>query len=414
MARIKNLDALKQETIASEVVLGYLPEKIRVENYALQKGYKVNELVKKVHKSSYEWYGFLLGKKENPEVVVDIGLGESRNTAGSTEIQAEEIGKFLDSLPADYMINGWIHSHGNLGFRAFSGTDDRNMATVLSFVSLLTRKPLIKREVLIKDLSVLVEGRYDDEALRKGSVSVVLDGEASKAKLYETVFGSFSYSIVVGDEKWHADHISYERKSLLTGERSLTDIVGELDLLNTEKTLSAEDLEKLEEEVKTKIKPYRFAYDSWKGSSGRKRRKGKKSKSFIDRFFGLGSEPDFDPSSEQIGPAGDDFEAFPTSTGVLYRPKRRPIFDLGDYGKEKGVKGKSGNGEHSEKDDDQKPVIADQTCPNCFSTTLKCNDCRKDVTPLRGKGEEYSKAKTQEPDERGADGEEGDEGPWLD
>jgi len=273
--RIKNLDSLKRKE-AQEIELSSLPKKIRIHDYALEKGYKTNELVKKVHKSSYEWYGFLLAKKEDPETVIDIGMGENgSNGMAYTKIEPEKIQEFLAALPADYLINGWIHSHGDMNFRHFSGTDDSNMSTVLSFTSLATRKPINKKEILVDDLS-LIAGSYDNEALKKGSLSVVLEGEgarAQKAKIFETIFGGFSYSIVVGDEKWNEQTICYERKSLLTGETKHTKLESEkeqslLEIIVTGRKVEGKDLEDLKKEVKDKIKPDTYTYSYTPGAKG--------------------------------------------------------------------------------------------------------------------------------------------------
>ncbi|MEM5868811.1 MAG: hypothetical protein QXL09_02575 [Candidatus Aenigmatarchaeota archaeon] len=264
MTRIKNLNELKKEKEGlEEIVLDVLPQKIKIYDIALNKAYKINELVREIYKSSYEWYGFLLGKKDCPEIVVDIGLGEnSDNSYAFTRIEPEEIQKFLTSLQEDYIINGWIHSHADLGYRRFSGTDDRNMETVLSFVSLVTRKPVAKRKIAIRDLSIVSKEDYTIENLKKGSVSIVIDGkvigETNNVKIYETIFGSFSYSIVIGDEGWHEQSITYEEKGLLTGYKKVKTEKSELEIIQTGKILSELELEKLEKEIKEKIRP--FAY----------------------------------------------------------------------------------------------------------------------------------------------------------
>ncbi|MEM4641094.1 MAG: hypothetical protein QXW65_01070 [Candidatus Pacearchaeota archaeon] len=258
MARIKNLDELKKEKESlEEVILDVLPQKIKIYDIALEKAYKINELVRKIYGGSYEWYGFLLGKKDCPEIVVDIGLGEnSDNSYAFTRIEPEEIQKFLASLQEDYIINGWIHSHGDLGYRHFSGTDDRNMETVLSFVSLATRKPVAKRKIAIRDLSIVSKEDYTIENLKKGSVSIVIDGKANNAKIYETIFGAFSYSIVIDDERWHKQSITYEEKGLLTGYKKVKTEECELEIIQTGKLLDGLELEKLKKEVKEKIKPF--------------------------------------------------------------------------------------------------------------------------------------------------------------
>ena len=42
--------------------------------YAREKAFKINELVRTVHQDSLEWYGFTLGTTGNPDLITDIGL----------------------------------------------------------------------------------------------------------------------------------------------------------------------------------------------------------------------------------------------------------------------------------------------------------------------------------------------------
>jgi len=254
MARLKDLGSLRKQEL-KEIVLDTLPEKIQMTDYALEKGYKTNELVRKVHKKSYEWYGFLLGPKSFPEIVTDIHLGESEaNETDYVSISAENIQRAMSSLPQDTMINGWIHSHGDMGYHRFSGTDYRNMSNVLKFVSPVTRKAISKKELSIKELSLLVEG-HEEEALKKGIVTAVTDREIGKLKLFETVYGSFSYSVVIDDSRWHEQCISYEKQGILSPISDRTNEPCLLDIISSEKKITGEDIMELENDVRTKIKP---------------------------------------------------------------------------------------------------------------------------------------------------------------
>ena len=71
--RFKSLAQLKRPE-AYEVSLASLPEEIRLTGYARAKAFKISELVRQIHGDSYEWYGYTLGSRDNPEVVSDIGL----------------------------------------------------------------------------------------------------------------------------------------------------------------------------------------------------------------------------------------------------------------------------------------------------------------------------------------------------
>ena len=259
MARIKSLEYLKKDS--KSIQLETLPINISIYDYALEKAYKINELVKKNYRSSYEWYGYLLGKKENPEVVIDIGLGKNKeNGYAYTKISEEDIAKFIDELSKDLIINGWIHSHGNLNYRHFSGTDEENMKKVLNFVSPLTKRPIQKREIIIKNLNI-VDENYNIEDLKKGSVTVVVNNKETKnIKIFETIYGSFSYNIVIGDEGWNEKSIAYEEKGVLTGYYKIQTKPCELEMILTGKKLRKDEIRKLKGEIKEKIKPYSFTY----------------------------------------------------------------------------------------------------------------------------------------------------------
>ncbi|MFA5084539.1 MAG: hypothetical protein WC475_04155 [Candidatus Paceibacterota bacterium] len=243
-----------------EIILDKLPEKVRITDYALVKGFKVNELVKKIHHSSYEWYGFLIGERSNPGLVTDIGIGKNdANNSAYTRIAPEEIQKFLEEMNGNRLINGWIHSHGNLGFRQFSGTDDGNMKTVLSFVASATRKPIAKKEIIVNDISIVTED-YTKSELKKGTLTLITNKKIEKPKILETVYGGFSYSIVIGDEGWHEQEISCEKYSLFTDKKENTSEKSDLEVIATGKTLSKEDVNALQKDVKEKIRPVTWSW----------------------------------------------------------------------------------------------------------------------------------------------------------
>ena len=254
--RFKNLTGLKNEE-KEYITLGALPQQIRMTDYAKQKAYKVNELVKEIHGGSYEWYGYLIGKMENPEVVIDIGIGKNdQNQFAYTRIDSGEIEKFNEALSLDKVINGWIHSHGDLGFRQFSGTDDNNHITVLDYVTSLLKKPIGKKEVPVSNLSLLVKGKYETSDLEKGSVSIITDIPITDAKIMETIYGGFAYAVVIGDEGWHEQEIFYKKQALLSGTEKMTKIgKAEIIPVETGRILTLEDIEELRNEVKEKIDP---------------------------------------------------------------------------------------------------------------------------------------------------------------
>jgi len=256
--RFKSLSELRRADFY-ERVLSDLPQAIAVAEYAMAKAFKINELVRAVHKESYEWYGFTIATTDDPELIVDIGLPRNdQNLVEYTSISPESIAAYQESLPPDKVINGWIHSHGSLGYRQFSTTDEQNQLTVLNYVTALLRKPVAKKEVAIKDLVLLVKGRCTEEDLARGSVSLITDAPIGEARILETVYGSFCYAIVVGDDGWHQQEIHYGTRGILSGQTTETKKEAEIILMHTGRSLTREDIEALIEEVRTKIQPMRW------------------------------------------------------------------------------------------------------------------------------------------------------------
>jgi hypothetical protein len=236
-----------------------MPQVIAAARYALDKAFKINELVLAVHRQSYEWYGFTLGPRSRPELVADVGLpGNLDNIEDYTSISPELIAAFQESLPEDLVINGWIHSHGSMEFRGFSAMDEANQMTVLDYVTARLRFPVAKREVLIKDLALLTEGRYSEQDLERGAVCLITDAPVSQARIMETVYGGFCYSIVVGDGGWHRQEILCKTRGVLSGQIALTKKTAELEIVDESRRLQAPEMEALREEVRDKIKPVAY------------------------------------------------------------------------------------------------------------------------------------------------------------
>ena len=254
--RFKNLSELNRPEYR-EVSLATFPKDIRIQSTALQKAFKINELVREIHKESYEWYGFTLASSKNPELIADIGLPQNDlNLHDYTTLGSERIAEFQESLPKDVMINGWIHSHGALNYRHFSKTDKQNHRVVLDFVSALLRKPLAKKEIAIQDLVLLVENQLSEEDFKKGSVALITDAPVGEATIMETIYGSFCYCIVIGDEGWHEQEIHYRKRGILSGHTITDSRKAEIKLVDTNKALSKSEIISLKEEVEKKIKPH--------------------------------------------------------------------------------------------------------------------------------------------------------------
>ena len=253
--RFQRLSELKPPR-AHERILATLPEEIRMAEVALAKAFRLNELVRAIHKGSYEWYGFTLGSREEPELVADIGLPRNdRNVTDYTSVGPERIAEYQESLPRDRVITGWIHSHGILDFKGFSGTDEENHATVLDYVTALLRKPVAKREVVIKDLVMLSKGDYGETDLERGSVSLITDVPVGEARILETVYGGFCYGIVIGDRGWHRQEIHYKWRGILSGQTTASRKEARVAFVATGRLLTQVDIDALAEEVREKIKP---------------------------------------------------------------------------------------------------------------------------------------------------------------
>jgi hypothetical protein len=253
--RLKSLSALKRRELR-ELTLGALPDAIRMARYGMLKALKINELVRTIHKGSYEWYGYTIADRRDPELIVDIGLPKNdQNLPDYTRIGPEGIAEYQESLPRDKVINGWIHSHGSLEYEQFSATDANNQATVLDYVAALLRKPVAKKEVVIKDLVLLTKEECTERDLEKGSVSLITDRRITEATILETVYGGFCYAIVIGDAGWHKQEIHYRTRGILSGQMSESRKEGELVLLDTVKILTDNEVAILAIEVKEKIRP---------------------------------------------------------------------------------------------------------------------------------------------------------------
>jgi len=254
--RFKDLSQLKRPKPLI-ITLGSLPQRISMVKYAKDKAFKINELVGVLFEKSFEWYGFTLANNDHPELIADIGLPQNDlNLQDYTTLGSQRIAEFQESLPEDVMINGWIHSHGALNYRHFSNTDEKNHFTVLDFVAARTRKPLAKKEIAIQDLVFLQKDRFEQKDIEKGSVCLIADGRITEAKIMETIYGSFCYSIVIGDEGWHEQQIHCRERGILSGHTTVRSQAANIEFVDTGRSLSQSDISDLSNEVEEKIKPH--------------------------------------------------------------------------------------------------------------------------------------------------------------
>ena len=253
--RFRSLSELERPE-PKEVILSTLPQEISMALYAKAKAFKINELVREIHQESYEWYGFTLADKENPGLIVDIGLPKNdQNLKDSTTLSPERIAEYHESLTEDIFINGWIHSHGALKYKHFSHTDEENQATVLDFVTARLRWVVAKKEVPIEDLNFLVKGEFEEKELEKGSISLITDGVISEATIMETIYGGFCYSIVIDDEGWHEQEIHYKERGVLSGYSKVTKKSSGIVFIDSDKFFTEADTALLSKEVEENIQP---------------------------------------------------------------------------------------------------------------------------------------------------------------
>jgi hypothetical protein len=71
----------------------------------------------------------------------------------------------------------------------------------------------------------------------------------------ETIYGSFCYAIVIGDQGWHQQQIHYKETGVLSGSTSLSDREAEIMLVDTGRVLTDLDIDQLKVEVEEKVRP---------------------------------------------------------------------------------------------------------------------------------------------------------------
>jgi len=254
--RFKDLSQLKRPKQLI-ITLGSLPQHILMAKYARDKAFKISERVGVIFEKSFEWYGFTLANNDHPELITDIGLPQNDlNLQDYTTLGSQRIAEFQESLPEDVLINGWIHSHGDLNYRHFSNTDKNNHLTVLDYVAARTRKSLAKKEIAIQDLVLLEKDRFVEKDLEKGSICLITDVPITEAKIMETIYGSFCYSIVIGDKGWHEQEIHCREGGILSGHTTVRSQAANIEFVDTGRSLSQSDISDLSNEVEEKIKPH--------------------------------------------------------------------------------------------------------------------------------------------------------------
>lgn len=253
--RFKELAQLKRPE-PTEVTFNTLPQTIQITPYAKQKAFTIGETVAAVFGQNYEWYGYTLADSANPELISDIGLpNNDLNLHDYATLGSARIAEFQEQLPPHRIINGWVHSHGDLDYRRFSTTDEANHRTVLDFVAARTRKPLAKREVMIEGLTLLVKDRFSRADLAKGSVALITDAPVSEVKIMETIYGSFCYCVVVGSGGWHEQVILHQERGALSSRVRVVSQPAQIVEVAGGAGMTPAEINVLQEEVQRKIRP---------------------------------------------------------------------------------------------------------------------------------------------------------------
>ena len=251
---------------------------VQMTDYALEKAFRISKLVKKVHRQSVEWYGFMIADIEDPYLTIDVGLPQNATNAHAyTGITAQQIDAFQRGLPPDRIVNGWIHSHADLNYRQFSGTDLANHWTVLDYVGSVIKEAVSKREIRIDDLSRLVQDQLDERDMRQGSLSLVTDVPVDEVALFEQIMGSSAYAVVIGDEGWSCQEVIHKEYGLVTGattynRQSDIDEVG-LVIEQSGVRMTWKEQRMLKKQVKHCIRPQYRGLMQRLGVSGYDRRK---------------------------------------------------------------------------------------------------------------------------------------------
>src|SRR3989339_1989496 len=285
MTKLDDILSGKNETNEEEIKNPLT--KLYISSYALEKVQKYAKLAKS-YDSSIECYGYLLGdEKRKGRFVDDVYFApEQTNSYAHTEISGETVIKAAKEIkPLGKRVLGWWHSHGSLS-TFHSGTDDRNLETVLNQVApnnYLVREKQITAKLNGKEVKVQVPYKI------RFAYSLVVNASGAKPYAEVKVIEDCPFCGLMehDSEKIEIREIKYGNKTL--------------------------DEAELEKEVKSKIikeKPReftKFEYKPYQGNNGqkvivvprdweiakmsRKKRKKMREKGFryyIDKFLNFG------------------------------------------------------------------------------------------------------------------------------
>lgn len=253
--RVKRLADIRRPSLL-EIPLGRFPDRVIMTGYALNKALAVSALVREIHGGSYEWYGLTLGEESRPEVITDIGLPRNAaNLPQYTSLDGADLLAFQEELDTGRLVNGWIHSHGDLNYHGFSPVDEANHRVVLDYVASRVRRPLVKKEVRVEGLTLAVADEAGTRDLRDGTVTILTDVPVTSATILETVYGAFCFAVLIGDSGWILQRIVTKTRGILTGTTGYGSLEAPLVIAEPQRALTEAEKEDLREEVQRKIRP---------------------------------------------------------------------------------------------------------------------------------------------------------------
>lgn len=131
----KELFRLLNKEVLEEIIVekNPVPEKIKSEDIFWKTSHAISMLDKELC-GNREWAGWIIAKKENPSVAIDIKLERQLSEPARVRIPANSVGKMMENLEKELTVVGIIHYFPSLHY--FSPTDDqtiRNMVQEIAF-----------------------------------------------------------------------------------------------------------------------------------------------------------------------------------------------------------------------------------------------------------------------------------------
>jgi hypothetical protein len=279
---LEELESYKPEEVV--ICSNPVPEKVIWEDYVPAKAQSICNAVRKSY-GSKEWYGLLTAEKKNPYVIKDIALGEQEVRSSYVSIESEKIGGILKDIDKEYTVVGWIHSHGDMDYMNFSGTDEENKMTVANSITLNTQVISKYMELRVHDVALMVEKggkkefftnlngnltKVPYEDIKKYPVDMILKENRSQrildldnivtskikdVKLLLPYKVGWSYNVLVNDKGCKTASVTVSEEFSSGRPKVFDKTIGFGDPIASGRAV---DTLSLEAEIKKKVKPYSF------------------------------------------------------------------------------------------------------------------------------------------------------------